>query len=60
MVVKHGPFQIYKSLKIFESILRKIYSSVQEEGIWWRDVIMNYTIFLKIQTAVLMKAARMK
>jgi hypothetical protein len=35
MVVKHGPFQMYKSLKIFERILRKIYGSVQREGVWW-------------------------
>jgi hypothetical protein len=35
MVVKYGPFQMYKSLKIFERILRKIYGSVQGEGVSW-------------------------
>jgi len=35
MVVKHGPFQMCKSVKIFERILRKLHSSVQGEGVWW-------------------------
>lgn len=42
MVVKHGPFQMCKSVKIFERILRKLYSSVQSEGVWWMRCMTYY------------------